>query len=519
MVSEKTSFVGNVVIRVDASIQIGSGHVMRCLTLAEGLREQGAEVLFVCRELSGNLNALIAAKGFDLCCLPAADSQSAELNWNSHAGWLEVHWQQDAKETKALLKEQAASFDWLIVDHYALDTNWETELGSIVDKIMVIDDLADRPHACELLLDQNFYLDQTGRYKKLVPANCTRLLGPAYALLRSEFPQKRRSLRLRTGAVNNILVFFGGVDATNETAKVVNAIASLERSNITVDVIVGTGNPHRQKIEDLCGQVENTRFHCQASNMAELMANADLAIGGGGTVTWERFCLGLPALVVSVAGNQKAIAEDCGKVGCQIFLGDSDAVDEALFAAALQTVLHSPSLLMSVSAQAIKVVDGKGLNRVIQWLCPLDIKLRKAVSADCRNIYDWRNAEETRRHIFDKEIIPYESHQQWFANSLANQDRIILIGEYDDQPVGVLRYDVRGKSALISVYLVPGPQPAGVGSQLICAGNRWLRAEHPEIMQIDAEILGQNVASIKAFEKADYKLHHLTYCKDLFCEE
>jgi len=508
-----------ILFRVDSSLLIGSGHVMRCLTLAEVLREQGAEVLFVCRELSGNLNALIAAKGFDLCRLPAVETQGAGLDWNSHAGWLGVHWLQDAKETQACLKEQEASFDWLIVDHYALDRNWESELGALVDKVMVIDDLADRPHYCDLLLDQNFYLDQAGRYEKLVPAHCTKLFGPVYALLRAEFQQARKLLRQRTGVVNNVLVFFGGIDATNETAKVVNAITSLEKINVTVDVVVGTGNPHRQRIDDLCSKLENTHFHCQVSNMAKLMANADLAIGGSGTVTWERFCLGLPALVVSVADNQGTIAEDCGSIGCQIFLGDSADVDEAIFSAALQTVLHSPSLLMSVSAQAMKVVDGKGTARVVQWLWPLEVNLRAAGLADCRNIYDWRNAEETRCHIFDKQIIPYESHQQWFTNCLTNQDRIILIGEYDDQPVGVLRYDLSENKALISVYLVPGTQSAGVGSQLIREGSRWLKTAHPEIMQIDAEILSENMASIKAFEKVGYKLNHLTYCKDLSCEE
>ena len=162
----------------------------------------------------------------------------------------------------------------------------------------------------------------------------------------------------------------------------------------------------------------------------------------------------------------------------------------------------------------MKKVDGKGLFRVMQWLCPLEIKLRKAGPEDCRNIYEWRNAEETRRHIFDKETIPFEVHQRWFENSLKNDARIILIGEHAGKPLGVLRFDLAGDQALISVYLVPGHQPPGAGTQLIKAGSNWLAGEHPEIRKINAEILGDNMASIKAFEKAGYKLNHLTYCKD-----
>jgi RimJ/RimL family protein N-acetyltransferase len=304
------------------------------------------------------------------------------------------------------------------------------------------------------------------------------------------------------------------MDATNETTKAIKAITSLERDDLTVDVIVGAGNQHQKEIRALCQRHENIRFHCQIDYMAELMATADLAIGAGGTATWERLCLGLPTLVVSLADNQKAIAEDCGKRGVQIYLGDSSDVSVPSLTGALQTVLQSPPLLTSIADQAMNMVDGKGLFRVVNQMYPLNINLREAEQADCHNIYAWRNAEEIRRHIFDKEISPFETHQQWFQNSLQNKDQVILIGESNDKPVGVLRYDFAGQKALISVYLIPGQQPTGAGSQLIQAGSRWLKRNHPEIKKIHAEILGENIASIKAFEKAGYHLDHLTYCEE-----
>ncbi len=505
-----------VAFRADSSRYIGSGHVMRCLALAEGLRLRGADVLFICRDLPGNLNHVVVEKGFDLCCLHEPAAPSSGLEWNKHAAWLGVDWKQDADETLAALQSNDSCYDWLIIDHYAIDKNWEEIVKPSAEKVMVIDDLADRQHDCDLILDQNYYLNPSVRYKPLISERCKQLLGPAYALLRPEFSKSRKIVKERDGRVANILVFFGGVDSTNETVKALNAISSLDRENLEVDVIIGSGNTHQHEIHELCKEQSNVRVHCQISNMSDLMVKADLAIGAGGTVTWERFCLGLPSIVLSVADNQQKIAKDCGMSGLQLYLGTYTEVTQDILSAALSTVLQSPALLMSFSAQSMNVVDGKGLERVLQYLCPLNIDLREAELSDCQKIFAWRNAEETRRHIFDKEEISYEVHQNWFEKSLVNADRIILIGEINQRPVGVLRYDLNGQDALISIYLVPGEHPPGCGTQLIRAGSFWLKENRPEIKRIYAEILEQNVASVKAFEKAGYHHNHLTFCDELY---
>ena len=219
---------------------------------------------------------------------PILSSTSKDL---AHAAWLGVPWQQDATETLAALGETQPA--WLIVDHYALDLRWESILRPRVGKIMVIDDLADRPHDCELLLDQNLYQDMETRYDPLVPATCAKLLGPKYALLRPEFAQARKNLRQRDGQVMRILVFFGGVDPTNETAKAIHALASIADRQFAVDVVVGSGNPHKQQIENLCAEHEGFHYHCQVDNMAELMAAADLAIGAGGDGDVGAVCCGV----------------------------------------------------------------------------------------------------------------------------------------------------------------------------------------------------------------------------------
>ena len=261
----------NIVFRTDASLQIGTGHVMRCLTLADELRQRGAVVSFVCREHPGNLIGLIEGKGYSVKRLPQPTSEYFVTSEDvAHAAWLGVPWQQDATETLAALGKMQP--EWLIVDHYALDCRWESILRPNVGRIMVIDDLADRSHDCDLLLDQNLYQNMATRYDELVPATCAKLLGPKYALLRPEFAQARNNLRQRDGRVRRILVFFGGVDPTNETEKAIHALVSIADRQFAVDVVVGGGNPHKQQIENLCAEHEGFHYHCQVDNMAELMA-------------------------------------------------------------------------------------------------------------------------------------------------------------------------------------------------------------------------------------------------------
>lgn len=197
-----------VAFRTDASVDIGSGHVMRCLTLAEKLRQKGAEVAFICRQLPGHGIDLIRSYGFSVSVLPPPSMQQNPAEQTSH--WLYVPWQQDAEQTHQVLAT-AGHWNWLIVDHYGIDAAWEEYQKSVVSQIMVIDDLADRVHSCDVLLDQNLYTDMESRYSNKVPVECQQLLGLRYVLLRDEFIKQRENLKAGDGSVRNILVFFGGL--------------------------------------------------------------------------------------------------------------------------------------------------------------------------------------------------------------------------------------------------------------------------------------------------------------------
>ena len=359
-----------VFIRADASTQIGTGHVMRCLTLAGDLKLLGMEVSFISRVLPGDLCDYVESKGFKVYRLNTVENRDGDY-WE----WLTENWLEDARKTQEILLKQvtdraditninineersglnktftdpadttnissriaAELFSAagssskaglslnLVVDSYALDSKWEKYQRPYVGKLMVLDDLADRPHDCDLLLDQNYYRNMDRRYEGLVSSACKMLLGPQYALLRPEFHQAKKDLRKRDGKVRRILVFFGGSDTTNETKKVLQAIQQLNRPEIAADVVVGATNPHREEIKQICSVMPNTTYHCQVENMAELMAAADLAIGAGGTATWERLYLELPTIAIAVAENQVETLEALGEVGMVWYLGKNNGM-------------------------------------------------------------------------------------------------------------------------------------------------------------------------------------------------
>jgi UDP-2,4-diacetamido-2,4,6-trideoxy-beta-L-altropyranose hydrolase len=496
-----------VAFRTDASLQIGTGHVMRCLTLAEELKEKGAEVFFICRQFPGNLSEVIQQKGYQVFLLPIENELS------ERESWLGASWQQDAEETQRVLLKHS-NLDWLVVDHYAIDERWEKQQQDVVNKILVIDDLADRVHSCDVLLDQNYYENMEARYLEKVSDKCLQLLGPGYSLLRKEFREARQNMRDRDACVNKIFVFFGGVDLHNMTGKVLESIVGLNLSDVLVDVVIGSTNPHRESIEALCSKEKNLALHIQVSNMAQMMADADLCVGSGGTVTWERCCLGLPTIAWSVAGNQTQLLKDSAKAG-MVYVSDTDdpTVDE--ISCHLQSLLQNSLLRTHMSLKGLEKIDGRGAVRVVNRMLKPKIELRLANQNDVKKIYEWRNASDVRRYSHNSEIISFDQHKKWFENVLEDSGRYIFIGCLDGDEIGVLRFDVLGEQAEVSIYLAPEKHGQGYGAALIAAGENWLLSHCPEVSCVNAEVLPENKASNKLFEMCGYKLNAIQYQKSI----
>ncbi|MEI7429422.1 MAG: UDP-2,4-diacetamido-2,4,6-trideoxy-beta-L-altropyranose hydrolase, partial [Betaproteobacteria bacterium] len=277
----------SVLIRSDASMKIGSGHLMRCLTLADQLKDMGAAVAFVCRDLPGGMFDLIQERGY------------LGVRFNMAVGG-DGNQQDDAVATiNAARGLFAESIDWLVVDHYQLDVAWEKILRPHVRKVMVIDDLANRQHACDLLLDQNY--ESTERYRDLVPENCNLLLGPKFALLRPEYSEYRKFMKPRNREMQRVLVYFGGSDDQNITGLAIEALSERELRKLDVDVVIGANYQHRERLVSQVNQRPKTIIYGPRLHLADLMAQADLAIGAGGVTNWERMCLGLPSLVIMMS--------------------------------------------------------------------------------------------------------------------------------------------------------------------------------------------------------------------------
>jgi UDP-2,4-diacetamido-2,4,6-trideoxy-beta-L-altropyranose hydrolase len=354
-----------VAIRADASERIGAGHVMRDAALAESLRDRGAEVRFLCRDLPRNLVDWLQEQGWPATRLAAP---TAPVSGEGYAAWLGVSSDQDAEDTLQVLRDDPV--DWLVVDHYALGAAWEGRMRPVARHILAVDDLADRPHDCDLLLDQNYAHPGQARYAGLVPPGATIRLGPRHALLRRQFAALRAAaLARRDGRLERVLVFMGGADPGGETEKALSGLLELGRGDLAVDVVVGNSNPRRGSIADWCGELPGVRFQCQTPHMAELMAEADLGLGAGGSAAWERCVLGLPAIVAVLADNQAPIAGGLGAAGVHVCLGRAETLTPADYAAAVAAL--RPERLRAMSRAAAQITDGLGAPRLatemLEW--------------------------------------------------------------------------------------------------------------------------------------------------------
>jgi UDP-2,4-diacetamido-2,4,6-trideoxy-beta-L-altropyranose hydrolase len=273
-------------------------------------------------------------------------------------------WRSDAQETKDVIGVDSF-YTWIVVDHYALDENWEKLIKPFCSRLMVIDDLANRRHDCDLLLDQNYYKNSHQRYQGLLPPNCISLLGPSYVLLRKEFVDAKNNLHLRDGTIKRILVFFGSSDPSNETSKVLMAIKKLALDAIEVDVVVGAANPHQCQIQMVCNTIANVNYYCNISNMAELILRADIGIGAGGSSIWERCYLGLPSITSVVASNQIETTKDVASLGAIDYLGCSKILSYDNYAAALLKAIINPNHVKLISTKALSLVNGVGTPAVV----------------------------------------------------------------------------------------------------------------------------------------------------------
>jgi UDP-2,4-diacetamido-2,4,6-trideoxy-beta-L-altropyranose hydrolase len=344
---------------------------MRCLALAEELTAAGSECLFICREHPGNLLERIAGCGYRFAGLSFVDGVMGQCpdgpgSGPPHANWLGVPWSVDAAQTAEVLSAWRAN--WLVVDHYALGAQWEAYVRGRVPRVFVVDDLADRQHDCDLLLDQN-----PGRaaddYRGLVPVDCRVIAGTQLALLRPEFARLRAQALVRQEyRPRRLLVTMGGVDKCDATSGVLEALRSCNLpSDIEVTVVMGGAAPWLTKVEVLAASLPCVvTVRVDVPDMAQLMIESDFSVGAAGITALERCCLGLPSILVVVADNQRSGALALGHAGAALLVNEDAPLPAEI--ARLLPILMDGVRLKAMRSASFGITDGLGVGRIVQEL-------------------------------------------------------------------------------------------------------------------------------------------------------
>ncbi len=475
--------IGTLLVRADASVAIGTGHVMRCLALAQAWQDVGGRVVFAMAERTDAIQNRLSAESCEIASIA------------SKAGTVE-----DAAQTVALASQH--NCEWIVVDGYPFTAKYQADLKSADCKVLFLDDYGQAQHySADFILNQNASANAV-LYTKREPG--TRLLlGTRYCLLRREFARWQQWQREISPACNHLLILMGGSDPENITARAIEAFVSTELKQMTATVVIGGSNPNFEALGKLAAESGKITVRRDASDIGELMAAADLAISAAGTTCWELCLLGLPTLLIDVAENQTEVAKELDRRGCAIRVGDRRVRFDEI-ACQMKRVAASQELRLSLSRCSRELVDGKGAARVVSVLCGLPrFRMRRARADDIQLLWKWANDLDVRAASFSSAPIPWETHVAWFAEKFDKS--LILIAE-DDRgiPFGQVRFDLNGDEADLNISLIKEKRGFGLARPVIEAAMSALFA-HGKYERVHAFVKPENAASARAFEQAGFR--------------
>jgi UDP-2,4-diacetamido-2,4,6-trideoxy-beta-L-altropyranose hydrolase len=494
--------VPHVVIRADSSARMGGGHVMRCLTLADTLAARGARVTFVAAMMLSGLADRISRGPHQLIVIDAdPELLNDAANWDSRILSAEAQ-RRDARGTLAA----AGPASLVIIDHYRLDAAWEASIGNT--RCLVIDDLANRPHRCDMLLDQTF--GRTSRdYVKWANTECRLLTGVTYALLRPEFSAARhRALERRRSPsrIERVLVSLGGTDIGGITDAVVAMIATF-KDIVVIDVVVTANAPSMPLLRARAADDPRIVLHVDTDRMADLMVLADLAIGAAGTTSWERCCLALPSIILILADNQRYLAAQLTSVGAAVVATTPDDVADVM-----RDLMQDLPAVHRMAAAAAAMVDGYGAHRVANAILGTDtgahgdLLLRDVRAEDSERLWLWRNDPQTRLMAISSDPIAWIDHRQWFATIMADPATWLMIVEQDGNPAVMIRFDRSDdRHAVVSINVAPIARSRGLGRQALAMACSRYRKRNCKVVLL-AHIYDNNPASMRIFTKTGFSV-------------
>ncbi len=489
----------NLLFRTDASVKIGTGHVMRCLALAQTVQDAGGRTVFAMVEATPAIESKLTAESCKV--LPVACT----------AGTAD-----DVQQTLRLAREEQAG--WVVIDGYQFGAGYQEALRSAGCKVLFLDDYGHASHySARFVLNQN--VSASERLYETREPDTRLLLGPRFALLRREFFPWRDWKREVSPVCRRLLVMMGGSDPDNLTARVLDAVVQAGIGHLETTVVVGGSNPHLAMLQRLAAESgRKIALRNDVADIAELMGAADIAVSAAGSTCWELCLLGLPALLIDVAANQSAVAKELDRRGCAIHLGDQ-TVDAGKIASELTRLVASFELRRSLSQKARELVDGQGAERVLAVLrgdnedladeTPLhheSLQLRPVRSTDSRLLWEWANDPEVRAASFSSEPIPWETHSAWFAEKLDSSRTLMWIAQNGNgMPCGQIRFDNRpDRDWEVDVSVAKTMRGRGLASRLIALGVESLLREDRGA-RVHAFVKPENAASLRVFEKADFE--------------
>lgn len=496
-----------IAIRADASAVIGTGHLKRCLSLAQALIEAGAEVRFVCRRIDAVVAQVLDTQVFTAHWLPVpVEIFAPEPYCPPHAAWAGVPQTQDAADTAQALADWRPST--VVVDHYAFDARWHQAVrGALRCRLLVIDDTADRALDADLLLDHNWAPDHQTKYAGCLQREPLWLCGPRFALLARAYQGAAR-YRFH-GVLRSVGIFMGGTDPGGVSARV---LAACRCGGFTgpVEMVSTSANPQLADLREACQRDGNTTLTLDQSDLAAFFARHDLQIGAGGGATWERCCIGAPAVVLALVANQSTVVQGLAA------LGAVRAAVETTLPGVLQDLIANLAARQSLAERAAALVDGRGAQRVAVAISQDQLQLRPAEAYDAPLLHGWRNHPSVRAVSATEAPIAFEAHDAWMRAVLAHPARWLFVGEVGQLPVGSIRFDRLANGHLeVSLYLDPDLQGLGLGRRLLAAGERALLALHPAGITVDASVQPGNTASQQLFSASGYHGGPLKYEKTI----
>jgi UDP-2,4-diacetamido-2,4,6-trideoxy-beta-L-altropyranose hydrolase len=471
-------------IRADATTQMGTGHVMRCLALAQAWQDTGGHAIFLTASLPDALKARLEADGHEVVPLAVHRGTNA-----------------DAKRTAQRAHEADAR--WVVVDGYHFSGAFHCQVRADGLKVLAVDDNGDTDHYwADLVVNQNLHAHER-LYESREPY--TRLLlGPSFAMLRREFRAWSGRQREVPTKARKLLVTLGGSDPDKVTLKVIDALGRVRTTNLETMVVIGAGCPHLAELTEAARSCPTPmRLQCNVGNMAELMAGADVAVAAGGSTTWERALLGLPSIVIVLAENQVQLAAAAAEAGIGWNLGRHEVLSASVLADAIERLLDATEERARMARRGRDLIDGRGAARICIEIAAAAVRLRPAGPGDCRQIWEWANEPATRSASFSSDPIPWEQHQRWFAGRLRDPGCVFLIVQNDGEAIGQVRFELKQSAAVISVSLTERFHRHGLGARVIrMAVDELLRTRPIEL--VHAYIRQENVASLRAFAKAGF---------------